>query len=61
MKKETFAWLKDRRIFTRGGHKTLKAFLDGQREDSELHKNDRRFGRRSKSRNKRNTRGRISS
>lgn len=61
MKKEMFAWLKDRRVFTSGGHKTLRSYLDNQREFSEVHKNDRRFGRRQKQRSMRNTRGKINS
>jgi hypothetical protein len=56
MKQATFAWLKDRRIFTSGGHKTLRSYLNSQREITELHKNDKRFGRRQKLNRKRNTR-----
>jgi hypothetical protein len=58
MKQDLFAWLKDRKVFTSGGHKTLTEYLNA-REEVELHKNDIRFGRRQKTNNKRNTRGKI--
>jgi len=59
MKQELFSWLKDRKVFTQGGHRTLRAALDSQREVSELNKNSKRFGRRLKLRNKRNTREKL--
>lgn len=58
MKQDLMAFLKDRNIFTAGGHKTLHEYLTSI-EDRELHKNDKRFGRRQKTNNKRNTRGKI--
>lgn len=55
MKQDIFGFLKDRKIFTQGGHKTLREYLNA-REESELHKNDKRFARKSKGNAKRNTR-----
>lgn len=55
MKQELFGWLKDRKIFTSGGDKTLQSFLS-EKEDIEIHKNDKRYGRRQKLNRKRNTR-----
>ena len=55
MKQDLMAFLKDRRIFTSGGHKTFREVLN-EREGKELFKNDKRFARRQKMNNKRNTR-----
>lgn len=49
MKQELMAFLKDRKIFTTGGHKTLRAYIN-EREEKELHKNDKRFVRKKKKR-----------
>lgn len=48
MKKDLMAFLKDRKIFTQGGHKTLREYLDAK-EQQALHKNDSRYNRRKKS------------
>ena len=58
MKQDLFAYLKDRKIFTQGGHRTLREYLNSI-EEKELHKNDKRFARKQKTNNKRNTRGKI--
>jgi hypothetical protein len=48
MKRDLYAFLKDRKIFTGGGHKTLREYLSNK-ESQHLKKNDARFGRRKKS------------
>lgn len=49
MKRELFAYLKDRKVFTSGGHKTLREYLEAQ-EQKALHKVDARYNRRKKQR-----------
>ena len=49
MKRELFAYLKDRKVFTAGGHKTLREYLAAQ-EQQTLHKVDARYNRRKKHR-----------
>ena len=48
MKRDLYAFLKDRKIFTKGGHKTLRAWLDAN-ESKQLLNNAARFGKRKKS------------
>ena len=45
MKRDLYAWLKDRKIFTSGGHKTLREYLSAK-EDQDLKKKDARWYRR---------------
>jgi hypothetical protein len=47
MKRDLFIWLKDRKVFTKGGHKTLREWLT-QQEEGVLRKNDARYGRKKK-------------
>jgi hypothetical protein len=47
MKRELFAWLKDRKVFTSGGHKTLREYL-AEKEEKHLKKIDSRYNRRHK-------------
>ena len=47
MKRDLYAFLKDRKIFTGGGHKTLHEYLSAK-EQQHLMKNDARFGKRKK-------------
>lgn len=47
MKRDLFAYLKDRKVFTSGEHKTLREYLD-EKEQKHLQKNNARFNRRKK-------------
>ena len=47
MKRDLYAFLKDRKIFTKGGHKTLRSWLDAN-ESRHLLKDAARFGKRKK-------------
>lgn len=49
IKRELFAYLKDRKVFTSGGHKTLREYLE-DKEQQALHKVDARYNRRKKHR-----------
>jgi hypothetical protein len=48
MKQELMAFLKDKKIFTSGGHKSLRSYLDSQ-ENKQLHKIDQRNPRKKRS------------
>jgi hypothetical protein len=47
MKRDLYAFLKDRKIFTGGGHKTLREILSAK-ENQHLKKNDARYAKRKK-------------